>query len=180
MAVPERVPNQIRSGLLAALETRGYPLYLHGETGTGKTCIAALLYQRFLGYAAWCSCRSLLRDLAAWRADPAHQVPWLMASGNVCRRPAANAWQDLTDPDWLVCLDDVGTRPLSDAQSEIMCDLLDAKGNSPLIVTGNHGKDDLERFLDPRIVSRLCRGTVIEIKGNDKRESAQLEVSANG
>ena len=180
MAVPERVPDLIRSGLLAALEARGYPLYLHGETGTGKTCIAALLYQRFLGKAVWFSCRSLLRILAAYRADTERFVPWLMPSGVFLDRPVANAWSDLVDPGWLVCLDDVGTRPLSDAQSEILLDLIDARGTAPLIVTGNHGKDDLEKFLDPRIVSRLCRGTVIEIKGADKRESAQLEVSANG
>lgn len=166
---------------MGTLRQCGWPLYIHGEAGTGKTCIAALLYRDFIGYAAWCSCRALLRDMAAFRADPAHAMVWLMASGNVCHRPAANAWADLTDPGWLVCLDDLGTRELSPTQSEILLDLLDARVGKPLIVTGNHDRAGLLKFMDPRIVSRLCQGTVIGLVGKDRRTpQVELEVVSNG
>ena len=180
MAVTEKIPDRIRARLFPAIKEHGWPLYLHGQTGTGKTCIAALVYQRYIGNAVWFSCRSLLRELAAWRADLTHQIPWLMPSGLTLSRPATNAWDALTNPDWLVCLDDMGTRELSPAQSEILLDLLDARIGKPLIVTGNHDRDGL-KFLDPRIVSRVCAGTVIGLVGKDQRKpTSQLEASANG
>lgn len=178
MADLDKVPTEIRSGLMQAIDANGWPLYLHGPPGTGKTCLAALLYSRWLGKAVWFSTRSLLLDLAAYRADSERQMDWFMPSGQTFQRPTANAWDDLTNPKWLVCLDDIGTRGLSDTQTEILLDLLDKRVGDPLIVTGNHGMEELRKILDPRIVSRLFAGTVICLTGKDHREPLhEVEVS---
>ena len=73
----------------------------------------------------------------------------------------------------LFVLDDVGTRGMTAAGTEAMLDILNARGDLPMIVTGNHAPRLLAKEIgDERVASRLLAGGAtcwIEFPKQDQR-----------
>lgn len=145
-----------------------WPLFLHGDPGTGKTC-AALALLDFL--PAWqqqfTTAADLVQSVMAtfgtkevfnWRSfgryhedDP--------RPGNGEKRGAA-----------LVVLDELGTRSnVTDTNYECVQRLIDMRNGLPLIICSNLDVAGIGRIYDGRIASRCEAGTVVKLTGRDRR-----------
>ncbi|TXH11296.1 MAG: ATP-binding protein [Hyphomicrobiaceae bacterium] len=169
-ATLERVSPKLRNSLAAMIERGGFPLMLVGDPGVGKTMAAGLMYQQrpIREMAAWFSARTLLREIALARCGEERLVGILRQDGTPKRVEHPHAWHQIERADFLV-IDDIGTRDLSVAQSEILAEILDVRGKRPTVYTCNHDEARLKQFMDHRIVSRLFSGTVVIMAGPDQR-----------
>jgi Cdc6-like AAA superfamily ATPase len=125
-----------------------WPLFLHGEVGTGKT--RAALY--------FCDCVVTARYYTA--------------------EDIADAIMDGGMPDMvrysLVVLDELAERTKSsDLGYQAVKRVLDQRerhNHNVAVIVSNFAPDDLEEAYDGRIVSRLKAGTVFELKAKDRRQ----------
>lgn len=147
-----------------------WPLFLHGDPGTGKSC-AVLALCDHLHHAAVYTTAS---DLAAaymdsWKADK--KFDW-GAYGPY--REAVNALAPMSPPkvfgSMLVVLDELGTRMnVSDTHYECIQRVMDLREGWPLIVVSNQDLAGIAKTYDDRIASRCAYGTVVKLQGKDRR-----------
>jgi DNA replication protein DnaC len=113
------------------------------------------------------------------------------------RRPARLTWRVTTHPDFnaamrpqpddghiaalddftaadLLVLDDLGSGKATDWTADTLYRLIDARwaNQRPTIATSNLAPDALRLAVGDRIVSRLADGTVVALKGEDRRRAA--------
>lgn len=124
-----------------------WPLLLYGGVGTGKTC----------GALALCDyCDDTVYATADRLADgiwPDDQCLWRRL------REAA-----------LVVIDELGTREkVNDRQYTAVKQAADARDMRPTIWISNLTPEQLVQAYDDRVVSRIARGTVLELEGDDQR-----------
>lgn len=154
-----------------------WPVIFYGNQGRGKSCAAAVMYQAFSGPAYTRDLPHRLQDNhvpCVWRSASNAIHEWL--SARVKDEPFFQ-WHWKAAP--LAVLDDIGTRTLTAAQFDALLELVNAREGKPLIVTSNHGPQQLEKaFEDSRIVSRLFAGHVIELTGEDRRSETRKKVTA--
>lgn len=165
------VPERLRSDLAAMIETGGWPLVLVGDRGVGKTMAAGLMYANRprSEMVGWFSARTLLREIAQARNSEGRLVEILRQDGVPARVEYLHAWNQILRARFVV-IDDIGTRELTPAQSEIFLEILDIRGHRlPTVYTSNHDADQLGTYLDARIVSRLFQGTTVRMSGPDRR-----------
>lgn len=178
-ATIEGVRENLRLGFADLVSKTGWPVYLFGPTGTGKTFAAAVMLAKVplrtpagKGIrAAWFSMDQVLRELIAARQDPKNSfVEILTKEGTFRRVEISLAWGVVCDAEFAV-FDDVGTRELTPAQTSLFREILDRRKESwkRTVFTGNHNRKKLEEFMDKRIVSRLFSGTAIFMGGEDRR-----------
>lgn len=124
-----------------------WPLFLHGDIGTGKT--RAALY--------FCDCVSTARYYTA------ENIADLIMDG---RFPSMSEFA-------LIVLDELAERTKSsDLGYQAVKKVLDARewhNHSVAVIISNFAPDDLEETYDGRIVSRLKAGTVFHLKAKDRR-----------
>lgn len=128
-----------------------WPLYLHGDTGVGKSCAAAALVNRTAN------------------------APYLLAEQlcDAVYAPHAHPWPCIKDAE-LVVIDEVGLRPAQDQRAFLAMDqAARLREHRPTIWISNHGPDRLRQLFDDRLYSRLTCGTVIELTGPDRRKETQ-------
>lgn len=150
-SVPESVLTAFR-GLVAG--TQPWPLLMHGEPGTGKTCAALALLDHALT-GAYVTCTELVE-----RTHKGY-------NGGVGIR-----WEEHFGPQrrCLVVLDELGTRKtITDTHYESVQRMLDLREHYPLILISNLGPDEIANLYDDRIASRCVAGTRVEVKGIDRR-----------
>jgi len=74
----------------------------------------------------------------------------------------------------LLVLDDVGLREVNNEfQMETLFLALEAREGKPLICTSNLREEEIEERYNDRIRSRLCSGTVFELRGRDRRANSE-------
>lgn len=139
-----------------------WPLYLWGGPGTGKTCGVLAL------------CDHVARPLYITTSD---LTTVLIRS----YKEGPRVWDDFGPFDdgdsgkpmtgsHLVVLDELGTRmTVSDTHYEAVHKLLDMRDAHPMIIVSNHPLDTIASIYDARIASRCVAGTVLELKGPDRR-----------
>lgn len=139
-----------------------WPLFLHGEAGSGKTCIGLCLNDE---YGGWLVEFPELLDLLLriqrgefWYSGP---------TGG--RAYARDVWDDWTKAN-LTVLDEIGLRAPSDFSFETLKRLIDVREGKPAVFISNLSLSDIKGLYDDRIASRLASGTVIELQG-DRRLS---------
>ncbi|MCH8963931.1 MAG: ATP-binding protein [Planctomycetes bacterium] len=79
----------------------------------------------------------------------------------------------------LLLIDEIGKEKISDWVSEIMFLLIDGriKNKVPTIITSNYSLEEVEETYGGAITSRLLQGSaVIQLRGNDYRETIQIEM----
>lgn len=146
-----------------------WPLFFTGETGAGKTCTALLLldtygkwYWTFDEWAA--EIREARLGRAQWStgAKKTEKEFWNGISHHPNREPK------------LFVLDEIGLRPPTDMQREVLTTTLAKREGLPTILISNLGLEGIAEVYDDRIASRLSRATIVEFKG-DLRVLAALE-----
>jgi IstB-like ATP binding protein len=144
-------------GLITGKEK--WPLLLTGPAGTGKTCAALCLLD-------WASGEY-------WKFGDLHRHVLLVADGKISGEHGPVFLRDFWSmfrAQKLIVIDELGLREkVSDAQYETMLEALERRYERPLLAISNLGPPDLEKTFDARIYSRLMRGTVIELVGQDRR-----------
>lgn len=140
-----------------------WPVYLHGETGVGKTCAALCLVDAAGGI--YLTVEELCEKLIS--AEHGSLVnPW---SGKPMTK--IGFWESLYTTQLLV-LDELGARRMvSDFHFENVKRVLDQRENRPLVCISNLDLARLSEVYDDRLASRLGAGTVVELAGADRRLS---------
>lgn len=160
------VPSEFWDALNLTRKDQKWPLYVFGQTGTGKTCAAALVYSKWPGGSAMFrnfsqTCELLLgcRKHGTYAEfDGDQQVVW----------NEGHFWHRLANVDLLV-LDEI-SRPDLQSREEILRTALDCRRGKPTILTGNlpFGKEFAEEFGVP-VTSRIAEGRVLGLVGEDRR-----------
>lgn len=152
-------------GTLRSLVTgdQPWPLFMTGAAGRGKTCAALCLLDytggEYLTAAELCEIANLSREgRYMQRAE----------SGSVTVYPQ-QFWRWIASRPLFV-LDEIGLREnASDHQYETLQRFLEARTGLPTIFISNISTTALRRVYDDRIVSRISRGTVADVQGEDRR-----------
>lgn len=162
-----------------SIKQSGWPLYLFGSPGHGKTCFAALVYASVGGYgesgSMWYGCRKVLGQLAVSRSNQDAMVEEFCRDGSFQQVDYWTAWNRIRSIG-LAVFDDLGATPLTETQSGMLCEILDARTGMPTIITGNLGKQAMSKIADGRLVSRVFSGTPIEFIAQDHRARKVLRI----
>lgn len=145
-----------------------WPLYLWGATGRGKTCAAAIAYALWRPTAFWSSLTELCDTLKVYNFNQTQMVQ--TRSGSI-ELTHSGFWKKLTTSD-LVVIDEIGTRDATAHRYDALLRLLDARIGRPLILTSNldpSSPSGLGTVYDARILSRIMSGTLLEVRGHDRR-----------
>lgn len=157
--VPTEVREVIRPTLLGE---KPWPMVLFGKSGVGKTCIALCIADVAAPVVKYFTMEDLvdeLNEVHAGRVDD--------ANGN---KISSARWFEKAGEANLVVIDDIGTRAaVGDRHYNSLKRILDVREGRPTIVISNLPLHSLQEIYDDRVVSRLAAGTVIEIKGQDRR-----------
>jgi len=140
-----------------------WPLFLYGRTGTGKTC-AALCLLDHSGGEYWTAAR-LTDDLNS-----------ALFGRLVCRGESgsSNVWPeqiwDRIKRTPLMVLDELGQRDkVSGAHYDVVKRVLDERQDRPLLVLSNLDIKGIDTLYDERVSSRLGAGTIVQLRGRDRR-----------
>ena len=158
------VPPAVDIACQACAEGKaGWPLFLWGPPGTGKTCAALHLLDRIRGAG-----RGHYFDAADLASKAADAMMGRLEHGG--RTISAELfWYSLGEAQ-LVVLDDLGARErVKDHAYDCVKKLLDLREGKPLVAISNMRPGELVRIYDDRIVSRLASGTVLFVPGSDRR-----------
>lgn len=162
--VPRRDREQVDPKLAAAFRglIRGeldWPLFIQGGTGTGKTCGALCMIDYYGG--AFVEVRELRRQ--AWESERGT----LEGSDGYIIRPSY-FWH-LWSVQPLTVLDEMGTRAESAFGYEVVLDSAKQRQDKPAIYISNLTGNELGELYDDRVMSRIGCGTVVTLKGDDRR-----------
>lgn len=149
----------------SAFATNNWPIYIWGLPGRGKSGAAKVVYEDMVGSRVWWRAADLCTDIAAIRMG-----------GSLTRSRGDLVWQETERSIWnkldaarFAVIDDLGTRDPSGASYDVLLSATDYRARKPTIWTGNLSPVDLAKLYDARLVSRICCGVVIEIRGPDRR-----------
>lgn len=174
---PPETPPNLRPGLPPILRdamnavTNGdspWPLVMIGEAGAGKTCAALLMLYRWAELGA-----HVYYSLAAGYAERVRlaklgELEWqtITAHGKLSEANVVDEWG--RPP--LAVLEEVGTRDkASDFQCEVVQRCIDGRLGRPTVYTSNLKLEVLEQVYTDRIASRLSAGTIVYVKGDQRR-----------
>ena len=169
-------PDAVREVERVIRESR-WPLYVFGQQGRGKSCLAALLYQVWTARAVWYDVGDLLGQVKSCRRDGSVDVAG--PDGRIFDFSEAAVFDRLTKANLLV-LDDIGIRTPTDVDIEILTRAVNARAGKPLIVTSNLNAAELTNAFGARLASRLLAGQPLCLAASDRRlaQSRVVEVRA--
>lgn len=160
------VQRHIANEALQAIDERVSPLVFAGPVGTGKSCLAMLVARLFPRAITWSTpgvlgaiCRARTSDSGQVEIPGPDGSSWWSESQFYARFESAP----------LAVLDDLGTRELTEAQSDVLLELLNRRHGRGLIVTTNHNRNSLAESVGERIASRLLAGRQWWFEGADMR-----------
>lgn len=164
MPIKARTWNEIDQRLRATLVSLckgglAWPLFLHGEPGSGKSCAGLDLVDR-CGNGIYVTMKHLCEGLI-----DAHQGRIAFEMSGVTESFLWGDW-GLAN---LCVLDEVGLRDkITDHHYETLLKALDSRidAGRPLIVISNLGVEEIANVYDGRIGSRLASGTVVQVSGD--------------
>lgn len=128
-----------------------WPLYLCGDPGRGKTCLALAILDHVIGDRRdieYLGVSSLMNRIANKSPDP-----W-------------GYWHNAK----LAVLDEIASPGrVNDFAVSVIYDAYEYRQNLPTIYISNLKPTEINEHLDWRIESRITSGTCFELKGNDRR-----------
>jgi hypothetical protein len=141
-----------------------WPLVIHGPVGTGKTCAALVLLDHVAPAPPYYQNRPTSYQTASELAERV-----IEAQQGRLEVWVPDLWKMIRD-DALVVLDELGARSrVSDHHYDCVKRLIDERLGRPLVVVSNLALDQVAEVYDDRIASRLAAGTVVLLKGDDRR-----------
>ncbi len=152
---PVRVPiNNVCRGICP------WPLFLTGETGSGKTCAALLLLDFYHGwYSTASDWHKRVCDAEAGRLQYSSGYP----------ETSFELWRAVPDRNLWV-LDELGLRSdVTDPHCENVHKLLDKREGLPTVVISNRSLDEIASIYGGPIASRLDGGTRVKFPSVDLR-----------
>lgn len=150
-----KIINDLASG------SADWPLFLCGETGTGKTCAGLCVIDH---YGGWYTTLQELNELRL-RVDRGEEY-WSGPHGD--RVTIVELW-DMWGLANVTVLDELGIRTPTEPQYETLKRAIDLRENRPAIFISNLSVGDMSNVYDDRIVSRLSAGTVPPPLVGDRR-----------
>lgn len=146
-----------------------WPLFLHGDVGTGKTRFGLLVHDFFGGY--WCDFSDLLAEFVAMRKGELTECNSEIVARDTDCRVSERSWFDHLGRWRLTIVDDVGRKGDTQAATarDLLARLLDRREGSPTLIISNLEPRDLVAAYDDRVASRLVAGTVVGLVGRDRR-----------
>lgn len=158
------VPEAFWKALSLSGNGQRWPLYVFGQTGTGKTCAAALVYSKWPGMAMFRPFSQICEIVLGCRRngtfvefDGENERVWNEGS----------FWHRISQVNLLV-LDEI-TRPDLQSREEMLKTVLDFRQGKPTILTGNIPFAGFAGFFGMPIASRVAEGYVLELTGQDRR-----------
>ncbi len=147
-----------------------WPLFLHGTPGTGKTCAClALLDYLWPWQQSYTTATELTSNVMASYGTK-QEFDWrqfgryVEGEGSNPNSPAEKRGAALT------ILDELGIREkITDTHYESVQRVIDMRRGLPLILVSNLSIAGIGRIYDARIASRCEAGTVVELRGRDRR-----------
>ena len=140
-----------------------WPVMLHGRAGSGKTSVALIILDRVAG--RYENMRTLHGDyIRAMRGE--------LRSGDRVMDRAIDEREFMSGlaQAQLLVVDEIGKRrEATDAETDTLHQILEARAGRPTIYISNRPAYELMRVYDQAVSSRLCAGTVIEYGGSDRR-----------
>lgn len=149
-----------------------WPLYLHGEAGSGKSCASMCLVD-----AAGAGIYVSLPDLCRAVADAQFGRTAFLEYGAQRSRSEGELWSDWARANVCV-LDEIGSKQaVKDHEFGVLRKALDLRidAQKPLVVISNLDLPAIAATYDDRIASRLASGTIAETQG-DRRVARALRV----
>lgn len=165
------IASELRATIAACVAGESpWPLLLYGPPGTGKSCSALCLLDMTGGHYSTVSVLCEQHNDATFRRLEIECWPgeWIKPTPQKFRK------MYLESPPLLV-LDEIGgsKEKVSDTHREIVKYALDARieRGKPMVLISNNTSDELLALYGAPIYSRLASGTVLEVKGDDRRLS---------
>jgi hypothetical protein len=172
MAQIPRLREQIHPDLCGAIRdctdgVSGWPLFVYGPAGVGKTCASLYLGDRVMGSVNHIDFSSMCQEMADVKCE---RLFWhgTHADSKVNAEMYWDRWAA-----WTLCvIDEVGVRDrITDHQYETLKTAIDKRCGSPLVIISNLNLGGLASLFDDRITSRISAGTVVRVNGTDRRQS---------
>lgn len=179
---PQKCPPRLLESLRNAFRGREWPIYLTGETGTGKTSAAACVFRSAM--AKDCHEAETDQQWPRWIAWPefcgrlnAARIDGILVVNEDGRRYEADerGWWRRWSTRRVVVVDEIGIKTATQNALEAMWQLLEIRRGLPTIFTGNLDEAGIRRTFDDRVLSRLLAGTWIEVRGKDRRVSGAAD-----
>ena len=148
---------------------QGKNLYIWSrETGNGKTTWSIKILMQYFD-SVWEYCQYNVKGVFVNVPTFLYKLKQTISTPDA---QFAELQRNIGDVD-LVVFDDITATQLSRYDYSSLLAPIDMRlfeGKSS-IFTGNYSPDELENILGKRLKSRICDGIIIELKGNDMRES---------
>ena len=150
-----------RDLLSSACRSKRFPIFIYGDVGVGKTCLAACMYRESVNNPFWTRADQLLVDMSQYRG------------GAELRRQLKQYSS--------IFLDDLGTMEPTRPMFNAFFDLLELRKADPrIIITSNHDPNRIAELFDDRVRSRIMAGTMIYLRGEDRRagQGKRVQITA--
>ena len=148
--------NDVKNGLSP------WPLVIIGEAGAGKTCAALLLME-------WWGRNGCYTTLPRFCKRLAEAMHGRLYTSTGYQMQEDDVWDEWTRAA-VAAMDEVGTRDrVSDHHFETLLEALNSREGHPTMFISNSGRTQLARVYDDRVASRLTGGTVVYVKGDQRK-----------
>lgn len=168
-AVPSGSDPQILAQVVQAAQHGRWPILLAGPCGVGKSCLACLVASR-IPHWRFAAASELVGCVSQARSSDTRTVLVRTMAGAEIERNETEIFRWVESASILV-LDDVGVRPMTAVQSDILLRVLDLRLGRPLIATTNCTAITLPEMIGERCASRLRAGSQFRMSGEDRRIS---------
>ena len=159
----DRIPAPLRETMGNMVKGElPWPLVIIGEAGAGKT-LGALLFLEWWGRGG------TYTTLPRFCHRLAEALMQRLYTSSGYQMQVDDVWEEWSRVPFAI-MDEVGTRDrVSDHHFEALLEALNSREGRPTIFVSNSGRTQLSRVYDDRVASRLTGGTVVYVKGDQRR-----------